>query len=1372
MAFGSVPALGQEKTIYVDNSVAAGGDGTSWASAYKYLQDALDDANATPNGTEVTLQIAEGIYYPDEDQDGDQVDNDENAVYRIKRKMSLVGGFPTGGGSRDPAAHLSILSGDIRQSSANADGIVERGYRGSGTSMSDELIIVEDVYGDASDDMALDPLLFDGIIMTGVEKESSTDYGALKVTHKSENPCRVAIRNSIIAGNFTGQSAVYLQDCTISVESSRFFGNVGDDGGALHVESDSEFVTEPNRIVNTSFENNQGDVGGAAYIGDSGFGSHPAETYFIGVTFHANKANTGYGGAIASDNIDPGNLHFENTVFAENEGSNKPTYHDSGDGTAPNYRHVIADVSLPAGTRHAGVQESTDPQLTASGITPGYDGPGRWTYPATIENASPAVNAGDASLLPADSEDLDGDGDTTEPAPLDAQGNVRVESSSVDIGAYESNSTKGSYAGGGPSITAPASLTATAGDGQVALTWSSVDGAVDYAVYRSTSSFTDVSNATAIATSVASTSYTDNTAVNGTTYYYAVAASDGSAESDPSTTQSSTPQDSTPPTLADDLAATAGEEELDLTWSASSDNDLDGYNLYRSTTSFTTKSEATKVNGSLLTSTSFTDGGLTNGQQYYYRYTAVDQTGNESDLSAEASAMPQDMTPPAAPNGLIATAGEGQVELAWNASAASDLDGYNLYRAKSSFSNKANATLVNLVDVIAGVSYTDPSVTNGQEYFYRLTAVDEAGNESDLSAAVSATPADVTAPDALTTLSATAGKGKVDLSWSESDASDKAGYNLYRAKSSFSDVSSATKMNESGLITAANFSDLSAESTFQYFYRVTVVDQAGNESGLSNEESATPQATSPPDATPPAKPNGLVAAGAYEKVSLSWNAGSEDDLAGYNVYRSTSAFTDKADAAQANGGGLIESTSFTDAGRVNGQAYYYRIEAVDGAGNASILSDMSSATPQDQVPPEVPTTLQAQYDEPAGAVALSWEAVSGATEYNVYRAQDPFALTQNATKLNGSAITGTSFEDPSIQKDVRYYYRITAVDAAQNESGLSNLTSFILASIEVDAPASVTATVQDGVVTITWNTAKGVQPGQTIQVKGAERGPSAKSGKSATIAGVNVYRSSRVFDRRAEAVRVNDEPITTGRFTDRPDASADVYYRIAFVTEDGEEGDMSSAVEVKEAQLNAPSAPPAPAFELLSFEPASRASSERGAELLVVTNSTEPQTLTVERSVQMTGETAKSTSAYSASSWEAVTTIETDGDGTADTHRVNDTALPYESGRIMYRVVRGDEVAGEVEVMMSGPGQTVLHGNYPNPFGQQTTLRYELAESGPVSITVYNALGQRVATIVEGDHAAGRHEVTWQPHSLASGLYLVRFEHEGGVTTQRMVKVR
>lgn len=72
----------------------------------------------------------------------------------------------------------------------------------------------------------------------------------------------------------------------------------------------------------------------------------------------------------------------------------------------------------------------------------------------------------------------------------------------------------------------------------------------------------------------------------------------------------------------------------------------------------------------------------------------------------------------------------------------------------------------------------------------------------------------------------------------------------------------------------------------------------------------------------------------------------------------------------------------------------------------------------------------------------------------------------------------------------------------------------------------------------------------------------------------------------------------------------------------------------------------------------------------------------------------------------------------------------------------------------------------------QTTLRYELAESGSVSITVYNALGQRVTTIVEGDRVAGRHEVTWLPRGLASGLYPVRFEHDGNVATRHMLDTR
>jgi hypothetical protein len=52
--------------------------------------------------------------------------------------------------------------------------------------------------------------------------------------------------------------------------------------------------------------------------------------------------------------------------------------------------------------------------------------------------------------------------------------------------------------------------------------------------------------------------------------------------------------------------------------------------------------------------------------------------------------------------------------------------------------------------------------------------------------------------------------------------------------------------------------------------------------------------------------------------------------------------------------------------------------------------------------------------------------------------------------------------------------------------------------------------------------------------------------------------------------------------------------------------------------------------------------------------------------------------------------------------------------------------------------------NYPNPFNAATTLSYMLPQSAPVSITIYNLLGLRVATIFEGNQQAGRHTITWE----------------------------
>lgn len=108
--------------------------------------------------------------------------------------------------------------------------------------------------------------------------------------------------------------------------------------------------------------------------------------------------------------------------------------------------------------------------------------------------------------------------------------------------------------------------------------------------------------------------------------------------------------------------------------------------------------------------------------------------------SNEEPDPPPDTTPPGVPVGLSAASGEGEVTLEWNAVSAADLDGYNVYRATSSISSVEGQTPVNGSARLTATTFTDADVTNGTTYFYRITAVDESGNESDGSDEVEVTP--------------------------------------------------------------------------------------------------------------------------------------------------------------------------------------------------------------------------------------------------------------------------------------------------------------------------------------------------------------------------------------------------------------------------------------------------------------------------------------------------------------------------------------------------------------------------------------------------------------------------------------------------------
>jgi len=88
------------------------------------------------------------------------------------------------------------------------------------------------------------------------------------------------------------------------------------------------------------------------------------------------------------------------------------------------------------------------------------------------------------------------------------------------------------------------------------------------------------------------------------------------------------------------------------------------------------------------------------------------------------------------------------------------------------------------------------------------------------------------------------------------------------------------------------------------------------------------------------------------------------------------------------------------------------------------------------------------------------------------------------------------------------------------------------------------------------------------------------------------------------------------------------------------------------------------------------------------------------------------------------------------------------------------------------PASFSLAQNYPNPFNAATTISYSLPEKGPVTLSIYNLLGQKVATLFEGVQQAGEHKVVWNAAGAPSGVYFARLEAAQKSQIARMVLLK
>ena len=106
---------------------------------------------------------------------------------------------------------------------------------------------------------------------------------------------------------------------------------------------------------------------------------------------------------------------------------------------------------------------------------------------------------------------------------------------------------------------------------------------------------------------------------------------------------------------------------------------------------------------------------------------------------------------------------------------------------------------------------------------------------------------------------------------------------------------------------------------------------------------------------------------------------------------------------------------------------------------------------------------------------------------------------------------------------------------------------------------------------------------------------------------------------------------------------------------------------------------------------------------------------------------------------------------------------------IQFVPILSDVAGGEGSQL---PGQLILYQNYPNPFNPSTSINFDLPRAEHVRVTIFNILGQAVATVMDGPAPAGLHRLQWDASSLASGVYLVRVEAGRSIAVTKMLLLR
>ncbi len=480
--------------------------------------------------------------------------------------------------------------------------------------------------------------------------------------------------------------------------------------------------------------------------------------------------------------------------------------------------------------------------------------------------------------------------------------------------------------------------------------------------------------------------------------------------------------------------------------------------------------------------------GLTGGANYYLRARAVEKNGttdawrgtNIFSLPPAPQAVATDTAAPTRVEGLVLTSGEGVVHLRW--AAATDnvgIAGYEYGFADIPQYQPSENTFADVTGIL-GTSVSRPGLINGLAYSFWVRAYDAAGNRGPWSLSQTATPelaVDTESPSSVTGVVVSAGNSSVVIS--EYSATDNVEVDHYALWWS---TTNAVPNGEPNIatITTESYQVIGLTNDITYYFWMTAVDGAGNESGAkSSFVSATPLA-SYPDTTPPSQVTGLVITPGNGRLTLSdYTATDNVGIVTYEIYygdpASPNLGTPDANTVATIPGLAYSQSTLSIVSLPNDVTYYYWMRAVDGAGNKGTWSVMVPGTPLSSIDATNPSTVTGVVATPGdGLVVLSGYTATdnvGVVSYSIY--YNTTGIPSGAPVFTG--VTESSFEVTGLTNGVTYYFWMKASDAMGNRSvDRSTVVTAEPAIIDLEAPSQVTgltATHGDANVTLVWDEA-------------------------------------------------------------------------------------------------------------------------------------------------------------------------------------------------------------------------------------------------------------------------------------------------------------